>query len=248
MLKKNYLLIIIIVFLTSASLFVLTKKGFFNIHDIDLLVSVDDQQKNFVAPEIQKLNEELNAFKDQSMFSFSMWKMEQIIKSYLWVQDFRISRSWPSTISISLKPYKLQFLLTDEKKLIKGVVAPVLENAEVLSEISTAQAPGLAFLDLNTFSKNKEKRKKAIELLNSLPEDGKLNYKNISEVGYDQKNGYWVEVAKSKMKVILGEDQFAMKSARVSQVMDYLDERDLKARVIDANLSKKVLVRLQQNP
>jgi cell division protein FtsQ len=55
-------------------------------------------------------------------------------------------------------------------------------------------------------------------------------------------------VAKSNIKIKLGEDQFAVKSARVSQVMDYLEKRDLKARVIDANLSKKVLVRLQQSP
>ena len=41
-----------------------------------------------------------------------------------------------------------------------------------------------------------------------------------------------------------GEDQFEIKSSRVSQVIDYLENRDLKARVIDANLSKKVLVRL----
>ena len=70
----------------------------------------------------------------------------------------------------------------------------------------------------------------------------------VSEIGYDKKEGYWIKLLNSETRVQYGEDQFEIKSARISQVIEYLESRNLKARVIDANLSKKVLVRLQQSP
>ena len=39
-----------------------------------------------------------------------------------------------------------------------------------------------------------------------------------------------------------------IKAQRVSQVLEYMETRQLEARVIDANLSKKVLVRLRKDP
>ena len=69
----------------------------------------------------------------------------------------------------------------------------------------------------------------------------------LSEVSYDRRDGYWIQLIDSNVKIKFGENDFAMKSARVSQVLEYLEKKDLKARVIDANLSKKVLVRLQQS-
>jgi cell division protein FtsQ len=71
---------------------------------------------------------------------------------------------------------------------------------------------------------------------------------HVSEIGYDRKEGSWIKLLNSETRVNLGEEQFEIKSARISQVIEYLEGRNLKARVIDANLSKKVLVRLQQNP
>ena len=52
----------------------------------------------------------------------------------------------------------------------------------------------------------------------------------------------------SGMRVNLGDDEVLKKSLRVSQVLNYVDEHQLDARVIDANLSKKVLVRLRKGP
>jgi cell division protein FtsQ len=46
--------------------------------------------------------------------------------------------------------------------------------------------------------------------------------------------------------VKLGDDHFAIKSARVGQALEYLDNRGIAAKSLDANLSKKVLVKLQE--
>ncbi len=232
----------------ALSLFFLEQKGFFAVGQIEIFTSISEQQKNFSAPLVEKLDIKLKKFYGQSIWKISLNDIVEELRQEKWIKEFRVSRSWPDSIVMEIEPHRLAFLYVEPQKLAKGIVLPVNENGDLMSEISTEQAPSLAMLSGAVFSKDKSKRLKAIELLKALPENGKVNHKIISEVGYDQKNGFWLEVIQTRIKVILGEDQFAMKSSRVSQVLDYLDKRDLKARVIDANLSKKVLVRLQQNP
>ena len=55
-------------------------------------------------------------------------------------------------------------------------------------------------------------------------------------------------MTQSGLRVKVGEDRVRTKSFRISQVLDYLDSRKFQARVIDANLSQKVLVRLRKEP
>jgi cell division protein FtsQ len=51
-----------------------------------------------------------------------------------------------------------------------------------------------------------------------------------------------------ELRVKLGNENFESKSLRVSQVIDYIENKQIEARVIDANLSQKVLVRLRKEP
>lgn len=231
-----------------ASVYTLDQRGFFAIEEIDLKIVTQSEQLNFSKPYLDKLNVELSAYKGQSLWRLSLSGVADKLKTKNWIKEFRISRSWPNGIEVEIEPKILSLLYVDQKRLAEGFVRPVTLDGTLLPEVDTTQAPSLAMLKGEVFVKDSAKRKMAIELLKSLPEEGKLSHKLISEIGFDNKEGYWVEVAKSNIKIKLGEEQFAVKSARVSQVMDYLEKRDLKARVIDANLSKKVLVRLQQSP
>ncbi|WP_409478019.1 cell division protein FtsQ/DivIB [Pseudobdellovibrio sp. HCB154] len=231
-----------------ASVYTLDQRGFFAIEEIEMKVMTKSEQLNFSKPYLDKLNQELSSYKGQSLWRLSLSQVSDKLKAKSWIKDFRISRSWPNAINVEIEPKILSLLYVDQKRLAEGFVRPVTTDGAILPEVDTAQAPPLAMLKGEVFVKDEAKRKTAVELLKSLPEEGKLSHKIISEIGFDNKEGYWVEVAKTNIKIKLGEDQFAVKSARVSQVLDYLEKRDLKARVIDANLSKKVLVRLQQTP
>lgn len=245
---KLFLVLIVLPAGVFGSFYVLDQNGFFNIKTISMSVVAKEDQKVFSKPYLDKLNEQLSEYKGQSLWRFSLSQVSNKLKMQRWIRDFRISRSWPSELIIEIEPYVLSYLYADANQLAKGVVVPVTVDGEMLAPVETSQAPGLALLKGEVFVKDKEKRQKAIELLKSLPEEGKLSHKIISEVGFDKKEGYWVSVIENDVKIKLGDDQFAVKSSRVSQVLDYLEKRDLKARVIDANLSKKVLVRLQQTP
>jgi cell division protein FtsQ len=106
----------------------------------------------------------------------------------------------------------------------------------------------VALLDGEQFEKNIEMRKKAIRLMSEVPADGKFSKRNISELRYDPKEGFWATLIQSGIRVKIGEENIPLKSARVAQVIEYMETRQLEARVIDANLSKKVLVRLRKDP
>jgi len=245
---KIFLIFIVTPTVIFLSVFVLDRNGFFNIEKIEMTIMAKTDQVQFSKPYVDLLNDDLSEYKGKSLWRLPLSQISNKLKLKRWIKDYRISRSWPSKIVVEIEPQVLSLLYTDTIKLAQGLVRPVTDQGEVLAEIETNQAPSLAMIKGEFFLKDSGKRKKAIELLHSLPEDGKMSHKLISEIGFDQKEGYWVEVIQSNMKIKLGDDQFAVKSARVSQVLDYLEKRDLKARVIDANLSKKVLVRLQQNP
>lgn len=226
------------------SLFSLEQQGFFKVDQIKINVAVKASQKGFVRPYIDSLNQRLESFKGQSLWQLSLNNVSKILKAEPWITEFRVSRAWPSGLEIEIEPHQVAFLI--QAKEIKGTTEffPVTVSGAVLQKVDSRQAPSVAIVRGNEFLKNQKIREGAVAVLKSLPADGKLHSSHVSEVGYDKKDGYWIELSQTNMKIKYGEDQFELKSNRVSQVIEYLENRDLKARVIDANLSKKVLVRL----
>ncbi len=234
--------------LVGYSMYTLDQNGFFQIQKIDIVLKTHADQKSYAREYIQRLDAQFQKFNGQSLWSFSLQNISEVLRQQKWIKDFRISRSWPSSLEVQIEAFEISLLLTDSQKLNVGLMRPVTVDGDILPEIDSRQAPSKALLKGDIFLKNLEKRKQAIDLLKSLPADGKMGVNSLSEINYNPKEGFWISMIQSDLKVKLGEDQFAMKSARVSQVMDYLEKKNLKARVIDANLSKKVLVRLQQTP
>ncbi len=236
--------IFLVVGIPCLSLYSLEQEGFFKIDKIALTVSVKSSQKVFVKPYLESLNQKLDAFKGQSLWKFSLKSVSMLLKEETWISEFRISRSWPSGLEIEIEPHHIAFLIQSKESHGLTEFYPVTDSANILKKVDSKQAPSVAVIRQDQFLKNQKIREGAIAILKSLPSAGKLQSAQVSEVGYDKKDGYWMSLVQSDMKIKFGEDQFEIKSTRVSQVMDYLENRDLKARVIDANLSKKVLVRL----
>lgn len=247
--KKNRFISISISFVLLLSvivlsLFSLEQQGFFKIDKIQLNVSVKSSQKVFVKPYVESLNQKLEVFKGQSLWKFSLNNISAFLKTENWISEFRISRSWPSGLEIEIEPHHIAYLVQAKDSKALTEFYPVTDSASILKKVDSKQAPSVAVIRQDQFLKNQKIREGAVAVLKALPISGKLQSSQVSEVGYDKKDGYWLSLIQSDMKIKFGEDQFEIKSARVSQVMDYLENRDLKARVIDANLSKKVLVRL----
>lgn len=233
------------------SLYSLEQQGFFKIDRVDIQVATHNSQKNFIEPKLQQLQAKLETLKGISLWKAPLSQISKSLQDEKWIKSFQLSRAWPSGIELVIQPDDVAFLVAPvaaKNDSSPTELSPITQDGKVLESIQSNVAPNTIIAHDSVFLKNENVRNGAIGVIKSLPENGRLSAAQVAELGYDRKDGYWVRLLQSETKVNFGEDQFEIKSARISQVINYLESRNLKARVIDANLSKKVLVRLQQNP
>ena len=246
-LAKICLTLVLIPGLIVSAVWYLNQKHFFDLTELDFKTEIIHENrtgKPILDNEIQLLSKKLDEFKGTSLFEVNLEKIQQTIESENWVKSVEIYREWPNKLKIVIDAYDVVLLYwMNEKKIF-----PILENNRLLEPLTVGQAPDRTItIEKKIFAESKV-RKKAIELLNSLPGNGSFSSAKISEVGYDSKEGFWTELLNRDLRVKLGNENFESKSLRVSQVLDYIENKQIEARVIDANLSQKVLVRLRKEP
>lgn len=235
------------------SLYSLEQQGFFKISKINIESNALTSQRNFVAPKVQQLQLRMDKFKGISLWKAPMSQISESLKEEKWIKEFQLSREWPAGIKLTIQPDEVALLVlpasgNNSSISESSMMKPITKSGKILEKINSSQAPGVIVTHDSEFLSDQKVRDGGLNLLSALPGSGTIAAASVSEIGYDKKEGYWIKLLHSEIKVNFGEENFELKSARISQVVDYLDSRNLKARVIDANLSKKVLVRLQQNP
>jgi cell division protein FtsQ len=243
---KLFIAFVILPSVIAGSMFWLNGNGFFNISQVEIVLA-DAQaqtQANFYVPLVDKLGQQMAPFKGQSLWSVKLSQVVAILNSQNWIAVHSITRSWPSTLKVTVKPHDVKLVFLGKN----GKFIPIIEDGSFLDSVESKQAPDVTLLDGEIFLQKKELRSKAVKVIKEIPAEGSFSKKNISEIRYDPKDGFSVMMMKTGVQVKIGEEQVALKSARVAQVVDYLQTREFDARVIDANLSKKVLVRLRKGP
>ena len=235
------------------SIYSLEQQGFFKVDKIELKVEALSSQKNFVAPRVAALQSRLDQIKGISLWKAPLSEISKSLQEEKWIREFQLSRVWPSGILLEIKTDDVQILVFPQGTEPGSVgevsqIKPITRSGKVLEKINSKAAPNAIVTHDSQFLANQKVREGGLQMIRTLPNSGKLAPQHIAEIGYDRREGYWVKLLESETRVNFGEDQFEIKSARVAQVIDYLESRNLKARVIDANLSKKVLVRMQQSP
>lgn len=248
-LTAAFILFPVAVFFSAYSL---DQQGFFKIDTVDIKVEALSSQKNYVASKSKQLQMKLNSIKGISLWRLPLSQLSRTLSEEKWIKSFQISRAWPSGVVLEIEPDIVEILVIsqDVRASINKVtdIRPITKSGNVLEKIKSDSAPNAIVTYDTVFLNNQKVREGAIGVINSLPASGSMSAASISEIGYDKKEGYWIKLLQSETKVNFGDKQFEIKAARIAQVINYLDGRNLKARVIDANLSKKVLVRLRQTP
>lgn len=229
----------------AATVYHLNQNGFFDITQAEVILeNAPAGQDQFLNPLVAKLEEDLKIYKGMSLWEIKLKGVSKRVDSLEWINQSSVKRSWPSSLTVRVRPHEVKLLYLAKG----GKLLPIIEDGSVLEPVDSKQAPDVALLDGEIFMKKAELRKKAVRMMEEIPDSGSFSKQTISEVRYDQKEGFWMSLVKSGLHVKMGEDQMALKAARVSQVVDYLENHQFDARVIDANLSKKVLVRLRKDP
>ncbi len=234
------------------SIYTLEQQGFFKIDKVEIRIDTKTSQKNYISSKIKELQIKLNSIKGISLWRAPLSQISQSLKEEKWIKNFQITRAWPSGVILTVEPDNVVILVMSQEGIQVGseatLIRPITESGQLLGKINSNSSPNAMVTHDSVFLSDQQVRDGAMEIIKSLPETGAMSSAHVSEIGFDKKEGYWIKLLKSDTKINFGELQFEIKSARISQVIEYLESRNLKARVIDANLSKKVLVRLQQNP
>ncbi|MFM6929637.1 MAG: cell division protein FtsQ/DivIB [Bdellovibrio sp.] len=229
----------------AGTLFYLNENGFFNIQKIEVVLENPiSGQEQFLKPNVDELEAALAKYKGTSLWSIKLKAISKEAKDCDWIERAMISRSWPATLSLKIVPYEVKLLYMAKA----GKLMPIIKDGSFLAPVEAKQAPDVAILQGDSFANKNELRKKAVDVIEQIPAEGSFSRKTISEIRYDGKEGFWMTMIKTGVQVKIGDDQVALKANRVSKVVDYLENRQFDARVIDANLSKKVLVRLRKDP
>lgn len=222
----------------------LDRTGFFNLDHIEITIENGQQNWKYLQPLVADLDQRLEKYRGQSLWTLDLGQISNQIQGLKWMESNYLSRSWPTRLNVRITPKDVKLLYLAKS----GEMFPIVSDGSFLSPVSSKHAPDVVLLEGDHFEKNAEMRKKAVRAISEIPLEGKFSKKNISEIRYDPKEGFWATLIQSGIKVKLGEENIPLKAARVSQVIEYMETRELEARVIDANLSKKVLVRLRKEP
>lgn len=199
-------------------------------------------QQQYFAPRQVQLTQQLEKFKKHSLWSLSLREVRKVVLANEWVKSVSIKKSWPDAIELVVEPVEIGFVAVDKT----GLLRPLTSQGKLLTAVSVSQAPD-AILLKSDLTSNAEKRNQVTQLIRQVPAKGPFSLETISEVRLE-KDGYWVKLMRSGIDIKLGTNEIPLKAARVSKVVEYLESHQMDARVIDADLSKKVLVRLRQAP
>lgn len=241
---KLFVAFIVLPSVVAGSMYWLNENGFFNINQVEIILVDSQGQSNFYSPMADRLERQMLQFKGQSLWHVKLSEVVALLSSQNWIETHSIARSWPSVLQVKIKPHAVKLVYLGKS----GKYMPIIADGSFLDTVDSKQAPDVTLLEGEVFANKKELRQKAVKVLKEIPAEGSFSKKTISEMRYDPKEGFSMTLMKTGIQVKIGEEQVALKSARVSQVVDYLQTRQFDARVIDANLSKKVLVRLRNDP
>lgn len=223
--------------------FFLQREGFFRISSVSVSLREGAVAPVWLGKEWSRLLQESKTFEGQDLWSLDLDQVVAQIKARPWIREVSLIRSWPNELRLSIEPKELVALARGKK----GYLMPVLEDGQQIDPEQLSAFVSLPVLSGELNTAQPERIAEALQLLRLFPEDGMLSRDRISEVGYHAKEGYWVLVMPFATKVRWGFRDFEKKISRVKQVMEYLDSRQIGARVIDADLSKKVVVRLRKS-
>jgi cell division protein FtsQ len=224
-----------------AVFFSLNEKGFFKVVEIAWDVHSSKVESPYYEDHLNQLQFYLQKFVGTSMWSVNLDTVASVLKTQDWIADHQVRKSWPSRLSVEIIPKKIAFILVKPGKGYR----PLTEDGDLLSLTDNLKLPDKMLLFGDAFERDSVLRSKALDLYRALPADGTLERSMISEVRYGTKKGFQLSLIGSSTLIHLGEQNFEQKISRVTQVLQYLENKKLQARVIDANLTKKVLVRLQ---
>jgi cell division protein FtsQ len=245
---SRVLFVFLAVSLLGVLQFQLVRQGYYDLREFHIEILNRNQSSERLLDHFSaQLKSKLEKFHGQSLWALSLDEVSKELAQYTWIDSFKIVRIWPNKIELRLFAGEVAFNFVKAPKRGLSQIFPVTWQGRILEPVGAQLAPMVPFVNSRDLVENPESIQKTLKVLKDIPQEGMFSRDRISEIGFKKNDGFWVQLLESDVQVKLGEDQIARKSRRVAQVLDYVETRQIDVRVIDANLSKKVLVRLRKD-
>lgn len=177
-----------------------------------------------------------------SLWEKSVEKQAEIAKLDPWVEKAQVRRVFPNTIVIDVKE-RVPFAVMNES----NGQFKYLDTSNTIIDKAEPEKVGLYPIlvghDLRT---NINLRREALEILKSLPEEGLLSRKDVSDLRFDEEHGFQMRLAKSGILIDIGKENIPLHIDRARRVVQYLDQHSINASRVDSDYAKKVLVKVRK--
>ena len=175
---------------------------------------------------------------------FSLNQANETLSKDPRIKEIKLKRKFPGQINIHIVPKTVAASMMSFKFGLHSLT----KEADILPVNLSLQNLDLPILRGANFHKQKELRTLAVKLLEEVPAKGLFSRENISEIRYENKNGFIIYLNSHNSIIKLGKNEFKKKSSYIERAMSYLESQKMEGRVIDARYSKKVVVKLRNEP
>lgn len=239
----NGIVILVLVLILPCAFLIAAKNGIFSVHKIEVVSTKDDQPPQAYEDYFLKLKSKLSRFDGQNLWSIDLQSIADVASGESWVQTVEVYRRFPQTLRLEIKtkPSVAVFMSS------QGDFHLIGSDGTLMPKIEETKAPKLPVIQDSRIVKNDNTKSKVAKLLSEVSREGELTLETVSDVSLGIKDEIWLTHLQTKSLIKLGDENVAIKSARVGKVLEYLDHNNLKGRVIDADFSKKVLVKLRND-
>lgn len=221
----------------------------FRIRHVDVVLDRDDP--SFIFPAVkQSLDKRLATLHGQFVWQVDIERLLGIAEKDRRIKDVKVTRILPNTIRVTVTPHSA---IANILGVQSDVLFPIARDGSILPSVEASDAPDSPILRGEEFLKNQTLRSRVLGVLEAIPENGNFSRETISEVYLDKNKDIMFTLKKNGTRVVLSEDERSEKEvqnrvSQVSRVLNYLENQQMVGRVIDARYSKKVVVKLRNEP
>lgn len=190
------------------------------------------------------LQKSLKKFEGSWLWDVPLEEILKKVEADKRVRSAKVTRVFPNRLEVTIEPHQPAVAWVDEV----GRFYPIATDATLLPALSSQDMADIPLLRGRAFKDDEELRAKALALLNELPSTGALTKKRVAEITYGPRDGFTLLLTQGAIEVRLGEGDIGLKASRADRVINYLQDQQLRGRVIDARFAKKVVVRLRNDP
>lgn len=189
-----------------------------------------------------RLSRTLSFTLERKIWDITVQDIADKVKSDSWIESVEVQRQFPSTLLIQVVERKPFAVLGNKKGRFKLVD----QDNNIIDVAKNDDLTRLPILMGKAFVEKVDLRKAGLDLLKTLPEEGILSLKDVSDVEYKEDRGFSITLMKSGITIELGKENLPLHIDRARRVVQYLDQNNINATRVDADYAKKVLVKVRK--